>query len=223
MITQPMSYNLEIKEKVRILRKEGYSLTEISKALNIAKSTASLWLKDIQLNQPALSRLKERKILGQYKTSLLWKTRRKEQNNKDQSQAKVFFKSLTLSLPFNKLILAVLFWTEGSKSTKEISFINSDPQMISTFLRLLRACYSISESKFRCLLHAHEYHDVPRQLKYWSQLTNIPLTQFSKTYLKPNTGKRKKTNYPGSLRVRYYDSMIARELTAIYNVFASSS
>jgi orotate phosphoribosyltransferase-like protein len=53
----------ETKEKAIKLRKNGYSLKEISEKLNIAKSTASVWLRNIKLTQKAKKRLKKRKLL----------------------------------------------------------------------------------------------------------------------------------------------------------------
>ena len=42
---------IEIKEKAFGLRKKGYSIKEIAKKLNIAQSTSSLWVRDIELNK----------------------------------------------------------------------------------------------------------------------------------------------------------------------------
>lgn len=215
-----MAYKTEIKEKAITLRQQGHSLKEIAQKLDIAKSTTSVWLRNIPLNSNAKIRLKKRRLLGQYKTSLYWEKYRRQKLIIDQHHAQKLLNNINLTKNHHKLILAVLFWAEGSKTTQQISFINSDPKMIITFTKLLRKCYPIDETKFRALLHAHEYHDVPKLKIYWSKITQIPLSQFSKTYRKPHTGQRKKDNYPGSLRIRYYDSSIARELTAIYNTFA---
>lgn len=92
--------------------------------------------------------------------------------------------------------------------------------MINVFITLLRQSYSLDESKFRALIHIHQYHNENQLKTYWSTLTNIPISQFSKSYQKPNTGKRKRNNYSGSLRIRYYDHKIAKDLSAIYNMFS---
>lgn len=73
-----MPYPIDIKEKAIHLRKSGYSLKEIAQKLDIAKSTASMWLDNILIPPSAQKRLQKRKILGQYKTVLIRKKLREE-------------------------------------------------------------------------------------------------------------------------------------------------
>jgi len=91
--------------------------------------------------------------------------------------------------------------------------------MVATFVKLIRNSYRLDESKFRVLIHIHEYHDESGIKDFWSKITNIPLTQFSKSYKKSNTGKRTRNNYMGTIRIRYYDYKIALELRSLYNTF----
>lgn len=130
---------------------------------------------------------------------------------------------LNNSIILFKLLASFLFWTEGGKSTDGyVFFINSDPKMFSLFVYLLRHSFNIDESKFRAMIHIHEYHN-NKQLHFWSSLTDIPINQFSKSYLKPHTGKRKRQNYQGCIRIRirYYDHKIALELRSLYNTFVN--
>lgn len=78
----------------------------------------------------------------------------------------------------------------------------------------------IDERKFRVLMHLHEYHDEEKQRVFWSRLTNIPRSQFLKTFRKPHTGKRVKEDYPGCIAIYYNSSETARKLKAIYKVFS---
>ncbi|NQU83696.1 MAG: hypothetical protein HQ536_03210, partial [Parcubacteria group bacterium] len=73
-----MAYPLKIKEKAIKLRKKGYSLKEISEKLKIAKGTASIWLNDVKLSQKAQERLQKREILGQYKSHLIRRKKRRK-------------------------------------------------------------------------------------------------------------------------------------------------
>ncbi|OIP77168.1 hypothetical protein COW09_01385 [bacterium (Candidatus Moisslbacteria) CG12_big_fil_rev_8_21_14_0_65_36_11] len=68
----------EIKEKSFDLRIKGYSVKEIADKLHIAESTSSLWVRSIKLNREAEQRLKERKLLKYYKSSLSWQKKRAE-------------------------------------------------------------------------------------------------------------------------------------------------
>lgn len=212
-----MSYPVELKQKAISLRSQGYSIKEIARKLDISVSTASGWLRKVILESKAKARLKKRKLLGYYKTSQRWQRKKSEQEKRVQLKVKKVFAPARPDKNTYKIFCSLLFWAEGTKTGSYVSFINSDPQMIAVFLKLLRASFPLTEEKFRAMVHIHEYHDEKEILKFWSEKTNIPLSQFSKSYLKPHTKKRKKPGYMGSLRVRYYDAEIARELRAIYN------
>ncbi len=215
-----MSYPIEIKEKARILRTKGHSLNEISRVLKIYKSTASMWLKDVKLDQKAQERLRKRHQLGQYKAIQTAKIKRDLMKNEIDKISTDSIKKIELNKELFKLLCSFLFWTEGGKSTDSyVYFTNSDPKMVTTFVKLIRNSYKLDESKFRVLIHIHEYHDESGIKDFWSKITNIPLTQFSKSYKKSNTGKRIRNNYMGTIRIRYYDYKIALELRSLYNTF----
>jgi len=216
-----MAYSLNIRENASGLRKQGYSIKEISENLNIAKSTASLWVSSIQLDDLAQNRLRERKILGQYRAINTAKIKKEKLRAIYRKKALKSLKKICLNKELYKLLCSFLFWTEGGKSTDSyVYFINSDPKMVETFLILLQSAFKLDERKLRAMAQLHEYHNERDTLKYWSKLTNIPLKKFSKTYKKPHTGKRIREGYQGSLRIRYYDYKIALELRSFYNTFA---
>lgn len=126
--------------------------------------------------------------------------------------------SLDFDVNQSRILCAIMFWCEGETSTKSgVRFMNSDPNLMRLFVTLLRNGFDIDESKFRGLLHLHEYHDEGLQLKYWSEVTGIPINQFYKSYKKPHTGKRKREDYPGCLSLRYGDSGLAKLLTLMYS------
>lgn len=218
-----MSYPFELKANAVHLRREGYSIKEIAKKLNISVATSSLWLGSILLDQTAMNRLKKRRILGQYKAQ---QTRREKRNLIRQSfykNATLDFSKIIMTKPIRKILCSLLYWAEGGKYTDSyVNFINSDPLMMKTFLKLLRTSFKIDEHKLRALIHLHEYHVPEVERIYWSQITEIPLTQFSKNYLKPNTKNRIREDYRGTIRISYYDHKIALELRALYNMLAKN-
>lgn len=214
-----MSYSINIKERAFRLRKKGYSIKEITKLLNIAQSTSSLWLENISLSLKAQERLKNRKILGQYKSREIALRKRRENSLNLTKKVEKLLSTIIITPEICKLCCALIFWCEGSKITTHVRFANSDPSLVRLFLDLLRTGFNIDESKLRILMHLHEYHNETKQKRYWYNITNIPLKQFNRSYLKPNTGKRKHLNYPGCVSISYYDARIAKELITIYNVF----
>lgn len=215
-----MSYSLITKEKALSLRKKGFSIKEIAAKLKIAKSTSSVWLKNVLLDKKAQKRLKKRRIFGQYKSRLIHFKKREEQQSKRHIRVEKILSKIEMSKELSKLCCALLYWCEGNKGRNAlVRFTNSDPQLIQMFLFLLRKGFDINESKFRALIHLHQYHNEEKQKVLWHEMTKIPLNQFNRTYWKPNTGKRKHENYPGCIAISYYDAEVAKELTTIYNSF----
>lgn len=214
-------YSLKIKEKAIYLREQGYSIKEIAKLLKISSSTSSIWLRNLELNKKAIERLERRKLLGYYKLAKTWDKKRKEYNKKNLKFAAkiinphIFTKNLLI------IYAALLFWCEGSKCERStFKFTNSDPKLISALLKLIRKSCDIQEIKFRVRLHLHDYHNEYEQKLFWSKITNIPLEQFTKAYLKPHTKKRKHPDYPGCATIIYHDVNVLRKLKSIFQLFS---
>ena len=97
--------------------------------------------------------------------------------------------------------------------------MNSDLKMIAVFMKLLRSSFKLDENKLKALVHIHDYHNDNEIKQFLTKITGIPVSKFSKSYLKTNTKIRIRDGYQGCLRIRYYDSKIALELRSIYNTF----
>jgi hypothetical protein len=212
-----MAYPINTKEEARELRKKGCSLKEISRSFNVAKSTASAWVEDIELSEAAKDRLLQIIKLGQFNSA---------ENKKAQTQILelgYFYDALIEmeSKPnYEKIICAMIYWCEGSKNARDgIAFINSDPKLVKKFLNLLRKNFIVDEGRFRACIHIHSYHSPETQLDFWSKITDIDKEQFIRPYQKPNTSKRIRENYQGCISIRYHDNDLARRLMAIAKAF----
>jgi hypothetical protein len=206
-----------LKNKAAILRKNGFSFREISEKLKISKSTASLWLENVKLSKIAKERIYKLGVDGRNRGNETIKKKREAASDIIKKKVDKYFLN-DAKLKINpKIACALLYWGEGTKydGNKAVSFMNADPGMIKYFLRVFREAFKLEERKFRALIHLHEYHDIKKQLEFWSKVTRIPLGQFNKSYLKKNTGKNKKENYPGCINIKYCDVNIYRELMFI--------
>ncbi len=217
-----MLYPLVFKEKAIILRNQGYSIKEIAKTLNIPVSTSSTWVSKVKLSSDNKKLLAQKKILGQMKSSVVIKEKTRQRKIVSDVEAIQLVKKIKSNRNLDALLCSILYWAEGSKNCSNVGFTNSDPKMISTFLKLFRSAFDLDESKFHCLIHVHEYHNDQEEKQFWSKLTNIPQNQFFRSYHKPHTGKRKKPNYHGTISVRYYDAKIAVKINSIYNMYVQS-
>jgi predicted transcriptional regulator len=199
------------------LRKKGYSFLEISRLLEISKSTVHLWLKNIKLSKIAQERIAELGNNGRRKGLATNKARRDLEEQEISNKVKKYFKKYNRSELDAKIACALSYWCEGAKNKGNyaVSFTNADPGMIQYFLSVFRRSFEIDEKKFRGLIHLHEYHNAKKQLRFWSGITGIPVSQFNKPFIKKHTGINKKENYPGCLNIRYFDSKIYKEIMII--------
>ena len=216
-----MSYPLKTIDEAKRLRRIGLSLGEIAVKFQISKSTASLWTSKEKLTKVGVKRIINRQNMARKKAFLTLEKKRNTVKKNIREKSKQTLNKIKLTLPLSKLLSSIFIWTEGEKGDfGRLGFTNSDPLMVSTFLSLLRGSFHLNESKFRGLVHIHEYHSEKEIIRFWSEITKIPQNQFTKSYLKPHTGKRMRDNYMGSIHLSYYDYRVARELASVYNMFA---
>jgi hypothetical protein len=110
-----------------------------------------------------------------------------------------------------KLAGVMLYWAEGSKWDGEriVDFANSNPEMIKIFLSFLRIVCGVREDKLRIYLYCYENHDVEALQKYWSNITGIPLKQFTKPFVRKDFNLKKLNKMPyGMIHVRYADKKL---------------
>lgn len=193
---------LSAYRKVILLRKKGLGLREIARRVPVAKSTISLWCRDIKLSS------KQKAILNKrWKT--LWGQRlgaaaNHSNREKEISTITSFAKSEidTLSSESFKIAGAVLYWGEGSKK-QNTSISNSDPRIIIFMVRWFEKVCGIPPSRLNAHLHIHELANDVKIKKYWSEVTGIPLKNFGKSFLKQKgTGYRKNVLVNGVIRIR---------------------
>lgn len=212
-----MKKNLEIRAKE--LRVKGYSIKELSEFLGVSKSTISIWVKNVILTKNAKIRLLEKSTKARLKSqaTIKEKTRIKEE------EAVNFSENIANSNFFSKesmiCLCAMIWWCEGSKRETSLVFTNSDPNLIQSFLYLLRKSFDLDESKFRVLMHLHDYHNELELKSFWSKITKIPISQFNKSYQKASNHAFKKEGYKGCIKIQYGDISIFRKMHAVAKIF----
>ena len=124
-----------------------------------------------------------------------------------------------------KIVLATLYIAEGGKNRSSLMLGNADPGVIALFLSLLRFCYPIDESKFRCTLQLRADQDAHSLEKFWISITRIPASQFYKARFDPRSiGKRtQKVDYKGVCRIDYLSSELFQEVTSLGRIILKGS
>lgn len=220
---QSIYMQAKVRERQRaiVLRTQGRSLSEISEIVKVSKSSVSLWVRHLILSDSAKKQVLRRRVEARERSA----TTNRARVDSKFTQARAYGESVTKNAHINadtrRLMCALLYWCEGTKIRRRelLAFTNSDPELVTAFLHLLRTGFKINEKRLRLVLHIHEYHDAEEQLQFWSKLTKIPRTQCNKPYLKPHTGIRSREGYQGCVSVRYLDVDFGRRLEGIAKVF----
>ncbi|OGZ26869.1 MAG: hypothetical protein A2365_01090 [Candidatus Nealsonbacteria bacterium RIFOXYB1_FULL_40_15] len=193
----------DIVDKARKLRKEGFSATEIGKRFNLRNSTILRWCYDIPSINP------NHIYLGKLRT------RAKNKNFK-------LIEDIDINKLVARLLTSIIYWCEGSKypSSNFISFTNSDPELVKTFLKLFRLGFQPIEDKLRVRLQLHSTHNEEEVNSYWSELLKIPASQFYKPTITNPTKNMKRRGYMGTCDIRYNNVYLLHEITGIYEGFS---
>lgn len=214
----------KIKEKLKVieLRKRGYSFSEIVKQVKVAKSSVSEWVRNVPLSDSARKRLLAKIKLGQLISAENKRKQTERILNKYFQEATVEIKGRNLDKITAKIFCSLLYWCEGGKNHFHgVNFTNSDTRLVKTFLFLLRKSFDLNEKRFSVCVHLHKYHNIKSQLSFWSKVTDIPKGQFIKPFIKPNTGKRIREDYPGCVAIRYHSNDLVRKLLTTAKAFLS--
>ncbi len=213
--------NNSTKKQALNLRLKGFSYAFIAKKLSISKSTSYLWLKNIALSKNASQRLLLAQLYGQKKGLKKIEDARTHVESEIKQRVGDTLKQIHMSKENQKLLCSILYWSEGEKSKRVVAFTNSDPLMIRLFIKLFVGSFGVSKLKIKAFLHLHDYHNVDRQVIFWSKQTGIHKNRIT-VYNKQSQHTYKKPNYPGCISIRYYDAKIAKEIFFLYSNFAQN-
>lgn len=180
----------EIKTQAIKLRQQGWMLPAIQVKLKVARSTLSLWLRNLPLTKTEQfviheNRNKGRRVAGEKK---------KEQRIASTSKILEAGKAEGIARANDSFFVSglMLYWAEGAKTNDRVKFCNSDPEMISFMMSWFRKICNIEEKNFRICLHVHTLHMRSDIESYWSKVTGVPLTQFYKSQIKPTSLRQRK-------------------------------
>ena len=205
-----------MKLKAQNLRKNGLSVRSIQKQLNVSRSSVSLWTRDIKLTKKQLKKLYLNKKTGALKGSIV--AARNAQKRRKLLTIKLFQegeKEIGDLSERDKFLIGIsLYFAEGSKTDKNVSFSNSDYRSIKFMMNWFRRYCYVSKDKFRGSLYLHDNLDEGQAKNFWSKSTHIPLDQFTKTYIVKNKEFRfRKTKHEfGIFRIVISDVNLNRKI-----------
>lgn len=190
-------YDLRIK--ARRLRKQGISVKQIATQLQISKSTASIWVRDIILSIEQLEMLRKSAIKGGERGRLKGALMQKERRLRQIEEGRLKGIKQLADLSKREFLIAglALYWGEGSKKSQQVEFCNSDPKMIKFLIGWLKSNFQITTEELRCRIGINELHRAREDSvkQFWVEITGIPLNQFNQTSFKQAKSKKVYDNF----------------------------
>lgn len=176
----------------------------------------SLWVRDIKLNKKQLEKLYLNERTGALKGSIIAamnKIKTREELTRRLLQEGI--KEIGKLSKRDKFIAGVaMYFAEGGKTDKNVQFSNLDPKAIKFMVKWLKEFCKVPQEKFRGSLYLHDNLDEKKAKNFWTKLTDIPLRQFTKTYLvKNNPHRLRKVKHPyGVFRITVSNANLHRKI-----------
>jgi AcrR family transcriptional regulator len=180
----------------RLRREEGLSIRDIERRLGVARSSVSLWVRDIELTREqqeallARNRARTRQLAG----NAIVAAKARHRRASAQKQGRL------LAGSGDPLHVAgcMLFWAEGSKNRNKVELANSDPDVLRLFLRFLRTYFQVPDEKVRiwCNLFADHVERQREIEQFWLTTLGLPRSCLRKSAVNiySRYTKKKRTN-----------------------------
>jgi hypothetical protein len=202
------------QDEARRMRAEGECVIDIARALGVAKSSVSLWVRDVEFEA------RPRRGARRREPNAL---QRRKQAEIDAMIAEGRHQIGALSEREFLVAGAALYAGEGSKRDGCVKFANSDPRMMAFFATWLRHFFSIDESRLRVVVYLHEGLDLEEAEATWAQFTGVPRKQFTKAYrAAPNASIRTTKHAHGCAYLVYSCSRTHRAIMGLVTALLTS-
>jgi transposase-like protein len=180
----------EQKEAKRLRKEFGYSIKEIAQELNVAKSSVSLWVRNIPLTEGQKEALEKRVKANQsvfvqrYSSRHLWgntyvRAKHLKIRKKYQEEGR---KIAGLKNPLFYMGCG-LYWGEGSKCKNSVQMSNSDIDLIKIFLKFLRDFFDVKDETISLTINCYDNNgiSVEKIETYWVDNLNLSKKCLRKT------------------------------------------
>lgn len=159
------------------LRESGFSYNMISEKLGIAKSTLSEWFKNkpFKPNKEVLERIQ----YGPMRSGELQHNRRVKETLELTKIGRAEVGALTKR---DIHLLGIgLYIGEGSKAHEQVQFVNANPEVIKIMIRWFTECCNLTMENITISLHIYPDTNEQDAIKYWRDITKIPMENFRQT------------------------------------------
>ncbi len=200
-----MGYRGKVEERARAreLRAQAWTLADIAEELGVSKSSVSIWVRDVEFEGEPRSRSVGRARYGARRRGPNALQRRKQREIAEliaEGRERIGMLSER-----DFLIAGVAVYAgEGGKTENEVNLPNSDPRFLFLFAEWLRHFFDIDETRLRVRLYLHEELDLDAATAFWSEVTGVPSSQFTRPYRAAADASIRHAKHPyGCATLRY--------------------
>jgi predicted transcriptional regulator len=136
------------REEARRLRHEGYSVKEICQTLGVAKSSVSVWVRDIELTSEQRNRLIEKgspRMRGRFDGAEANARKHLELRREYQEAGRLKAREQD---PLH-IAGCMLYWAEGRKARNRLELVNSDADLLKFYMKFLRESLDAPNDKMK--------------------------------------------------------------------------
>jgi hypothetical protein len=218
-----MAHPATARSAARELRAQGRSLRAIAAAVGAARSTVSLWVRDIPLSEAQRAQLEaadpvaSRRRTGQLAWSRITRETRLAAQDRGRAMARV-------GDPLH-CAGCMLHWAEGSKHRNAVTFTNADAEMVAFFLRFLRECYGVAGEQVRLSVNCHLGNGLTLEEieAWWLARVGLPRTCLVKAAVNRPSSASKGVRRPllyGTARLTVHSTAIAQSIYGAVQEYA---
>ncbi|MBI5670462.1 MAG: hypothetical protein HZC41_20920 [Chloroflexi bacterium] len=164
----------EKREEARRLRREGLAINDICRRIHVAKSSVSVWVRDIELTPEQKAALEKQHYAyraqtnGGHTNATKFRTLREQYQQEGRQKAR----------EKDPLHVAgcMLYWGEGRKHKNHLVLTNSDPTLLKFFVDFLKNTLQVQEKEIT--LHINCYLNNEQKVEeieqYWVNALQLP-------------------------------------------------
>ncbi|MBZ0306477.1 MAG: hypothetical protein K8I82_10455 [Anaerolineae bacterium] len=211
------------EEARRLRREEGLPITDICQRLGVAKSSVSLWVRDIELTPAQQEELHRQHYAYRAQLRGGATNSRKFRELRRQYQAEGRAKARERD-PLH-IAGCMLYWGEGEKKRNCFGLANSDPDMMVFFLKFLHESMQVEDHSIVIQIICYLNNGLTQEEieGYWLDTLELPRECLRKTIVnvKPRSSQQKgrKLLY-GMCNLRVFDTRVVQHVFGAIQEYA---
>lgn len=204
-------------------REEGLAIKVIAAALSVSPSSVSRWVRDIELTEAQLEKLRAAnpilngQRIGTERSSTIARGRRQA--------AQAHGRALAGDGDPLHRAGCMLYWAEGARNRNQVVFTNADVEMLSFFRGFLRRCYGVTDERVAMTVNVHlgnglTLHEIEA---WWLRRLRLPRSSLRTTIVNrvSRASQRKRRTLPyGTVRLSVSSTFVVQSIYGAIQAYA---